>query len=122
VRPERKTQSDSLPIRTISFRHRTVDRAVNVVITNPELVKPGLDLLEFPTIIFMQSDWNVYTLQQAARRSWRFGQPQAVHVIFLGYADISACSCWLEDHGVPEYVGRHTRLWIGRAESRRRLG
>ena len=41
------------------------------MITNPELVKTDLDLLKFPTIIFMQSGWNVYTLQQAARRSGR---------------------------------------------------
>ncbi len=32
---------------------------------NPELVKTGLDLLEFPTIVFMHSGWNIYTLQQA---------------------------------------------------------
>ena len=37
-----------------------VDRGVDVVITNPELVKTGLDLLEFPTIVFMQSGFNVY--------------------------------------------------------------
>ena len=32
-----------------------VERGVEVVITNPELVKTGLDMLEFPTIVFMQS-------------------------------------------------------------------
>jgi SNF2 family DNA or RNA helicase len=54
-----------------------VDRGIDVLITNPELVKTGLDLLEFPTIVFLQSGYNVYTLQQAARRSWRIGQKQA---------------------------------------------
>ncbi len=62
-----------------------VDRNVDVVITNPELVKTGLDMLEFPTIVFMQSGYNVYTLQQASRRSWRIGQKQHVDVHFLGY-------------------------------------
>jgi SNF2 family DNA or RNA helicase len=70
-----------------------LDRGIDVLITNPELVKTGLDLLEFPTIVFAQSGYNVYTLQQAARRSWRIGQRQAVKVIFLGYADTSQVRC-----------------------------
>jgi len=36
-----------------------LDRGIDVLITNPELVKTGLDLLEFPTIVFMQSGYNV---------------------------------------------------------------
>jgi SNF2 family DNA or RNA helicase len=70
-----------------------VDKGVDVLITNPELVKTGLDLLDFPTICFMQTGWNVYTLQQAARRSWRIGQKQAVRVVFLGYAKTSQIAC-----------------------------
>lgn len=70
-----------------------VDRGIDVLITNPELVKTGLDLLEFPTIVFLQSGYNVYSLQQAARRSWRIGQTQAVKVIFLGYARTSQVTC-----------------------------
>lgn len=70
-----------------------VDRGIDVLICNPELVKTGLDLLEFPTIVFMQTGYNVYTLQQAARRSWRIGQTEAVKVIFLGYAETSQMSC-----------------------------
>ncbi|MBN0231386.1 DEAD/DEAH box helicase, partial [Pseudomonas aeruginosa] len=63
------------------------------LVTNPELVKTGLDLLEFPTIVFMQSGYNVYSLQQAARRSWRIGQKQPVRVIYLGYAGSSQMTC-----------------------------
>ncbi|WP_122339488.1 DEAD/DEAH box helicase [Pseudomonas caricapapayae] len=70
-----------------------VDRGIDVLITNPELVKTGLDLLDFPTICFMQTGWNVYTLQQAARRSWRIGQKQAVRVVFVGYAKTSQIAC-----------------------------
>ncbi|HEV2682712.1 MAG TPA: DEAD/DEAH box helicase, partial [Rhodanobacter sp.] len=70
-----------------------LDRGMEVLITNPELVKTGLDLLEFPTIVFMQSGYNVYSLQQAARRSWRIGQTQPVKVIYLGYADTSQMTC-----------------------------
>ena len=70
-----------------------LDRGIDVLITNPELVKTGLDLLEFPTIVFMQSGYNVYSLQQAARRSWRIGQKRAVRVIYLGYAATSQMTC-----------------------------
>ncbi|KXC26729.1 hypothetical protein AW888_06665 [Pseudomonas aeruginosa] len=48
-----------------------IDRGIDALITNPELVKTGLDLRDFPTIAFLQTGYNVYTLQQAARRSWR---------------------------------------------------
>lgn len=70
-----------------------VDRGIDVLITNPELVKTGLDLLDFPSIAFMQTGYNVYTLQQAARRSWRIGQRQAVKVVFFGYEDSAQQEC-----------------------------
>ena len=70
-----------------------LDRGIDVLITNPELVKTGLDLLEFPTIVFMQSGYNVYSLQQAARRSWRIGQKLSVRVMYLGYAGSSQMTC-----------------------------
>jgi hypothetical protein len=70
-----------------------VDRGIDVLICNPDLVKTGLDLLDFPTIVFMQTGYNVYTLQQAARRSWRIGQTQPVKVVFLGYQGSSQITC-----------------------------
>lgn len=70
-----------------------VERGVDVIITNPELVKTGLDLLDFPCIVFMKSGFNVYTLQQAARRSWRIGQTQPVDVYFLGYSGSAQMAC-----------------------------
>lgn len=70
-----------------------VERGVDVIITNPELVKTGLDLLDFPSIVFMQSGFNVYTLQQAARRSWRIGQKEPVDVYFFGYSGSAQMAC-----------------------------
>ena len=61
------------------------DNPCDVLICNPELVKTGLDLLEYPTIIFYQTTYNVFTLKQAARRSWRIGQDKNVKVIFMTY-------------------------------------
>jgi hypothetical protein len=57
----------------------------DVLITNPEKVKTGLDLLQYPTILFFQPTYKVYTLKQAARRSWRIGQDKEVKVYFLVY-------------------------------------
>jgi hypothetical protein len=70
-----------------------VDRGIDVLICNPELVKTGLDLLDFPTICFMQTGYSVYTVQQAARRSWRIGQKQPVRVHYLGYAESAQITC-----------------------------
>ena len=70
-----------------------LENGVQVVICNPELVKTGLDLLAFPTIYFMQTGYNVYTLMQAARRSWRIGQKEDVEVYFAGYVDTAQQIC-----------------------------
>jgi hypothetical protein len=70
-----------------------VDRGLEALICNPELVKTGLDLLDFPAIVFFQSGFNTYTLQQASRRSWRIGQKHAVEVFFLGYAETAQIDC-----------------------------
>lgn len=64
-----------------------------MLITNPERVKTGMDLLDFSTIVFLQTGYNVYTLQQAAHRSWRIGQKQAVRVLFFSYASSSQITC-----------------------------
>jgi len=70
-----------------------VDRGIDVLVTNPELVKTGLDLLEFPSIVFTNTGYNVYTLMQAARRSWRIGQREDVDVTFLGYQGSAQMAC-----------------------------
>jgi len=59
----------------------------NVMVCNPNLVKTGLDLIEFPTIIFFQTGYSIYTLRQASRRSWRIGQKNPVKVYYLAYAE-----------------------------------
>lgn len=70
-----------------------VDEGIDGLICNPEAVKTGLDLLDFATIVFMQTGYNVYTLLQAARRSWRIGQTKNVKVLFFGYQETSQINC-----------------------------
>lgn len=52
----------------------------DILITNPKLVKVGLDLLDYPTIHFYQLDYSTFDYMQASRRSWRIGQQQDVKV------------------------------------------
>ena len=70
-----------------------VERGVDVLITNPELVKTGLDLLAFPTLYFAQTGYNVYTVAQASRRSWRIGQQETVKVYYACYAGSAQVQC-----------------------------
>jgi len=65
----------------IAKRSSTTD----VLICNPELVKTGLDLIAFSTVIFYEIQYSLYTLWQAVRRVWRLGQTQAVKALFSVY-------------------------------------
>ena len=58
---------------------------IDVLVCNPSLVETGLDLLDFTTIIFYQIGYNLFTLRQASRRSWRLSQTKDVRVYFLFY-------------------------------------
>ena len=56
-----------------------------ILVVNPRLVETGLDLIEFPTIIFFQCGYSTFTLRQASRRSWRIGQMHPVEIYYLAY-------------------------------------
>lgn len=58
----------------------------DVLITNPKLVKVGLDLIMFPNIHFYQLDYSTYDYMQASRRSWRIKQTMNVKVFTYVYA------------------------------------
>ena len=89
--------STAFPDKTIKFLPSTVSpvkrkqwiakNPCDVLICNPELVKTGLTLLNFVTIIFYETTYNVFTLKQASRRSWRIGQKKDIKVIFMAYAN-----------------------------------
>jgi hypothetical protein len=72
---------------------RQVKEGVQVVICHPKLVETGLDLLDFPTIIFYESGYSLHTLRQASRRSWRIGQRRPVRVKFLCSEGTMQTSC-----------------------------
>ncbi|MGI8915728.1 MAG: hypothetical protein ACR2JY_18410, partial [Chloroflexota bacterium] len=62
-----------------------VQEGIDTLICHPRLVQTGLDLLAFPSIVWLQPDYSVYTLRQASRRSWRIGSRFPVEVSFLVY-------------------------------------
>ena len=62
-----------------------VAQGIDVLICHPRLVQTGLDLIAFPTICWFETDYSVYTMRQASRRSWRIGQTRPVKVVFMAY-------------------------------------
>ena len=62
-----------------------VKEGVDVIVCHPRLVQTGLDLIDFPTIVWFETDYSVYTMRQASRRSWRIGQRRPVKVVFMAY-------------------------------------
>ena len=73
------------PERREAWVAQRVEEGVDVVVCHPRLVQTGLDLVDFPTICWYETDYSVYTMRQASRRSWRIGQTQPVQVVFMAY-------------------------------------
>jgi hypothetical protein len=76
-----------------AWYERQLKNGLQVCICHPKLVQTGLDLLDFPTILFYETGYSTYVLRQASRRSWRIGQKHPVRVGFLSYAGTAQESC-----------------------------
>ena len=73
------------PERREAWVAQRVEEGVDVLVCHPRLVQTGLDLVDFATICWYETDYSVYTMRQASRRSWRIGQTQPVQVVFMAY-------------------------------------
>ena len=62
-----------------------VKQGIDVLICHPRLVQTGLDLIDFPTLIWYETDYSVYVMRQTSRRSWRIGQTRPVKVVSMSY-------------------------------------
>ncbi len=62
-----------------------VKQGIDVMVCHPRLVQTGLDLIDFPTLVWFETDYSVYVSRQASRRSWRIGQTLPVKVVFMSY-------------------------------------
>lgn len=64
---------------------------LDVVVSHPRLVETGLDLFDksgghnFPTLCFYETGYNLFTLRQASRRSWRIGQKDDCRIVYFFY-------------------------------------
>lgn len=73
------------------WMHYMASKGVRVFITNPRCVKTGLDFLfeykevmyNFPTIIFYQYSYDLFTMWQASRRHYRLNQILECRTIYL---------------------------------------
>lgn len=76
------------PEKREAWVEQRVNSGLQVLITNPKCVETGLDLNAFTTLIFYSMGYNLFTLRQASRRSWRINQTAPrVEVYMLYYAD-----------------------------------
>jgi hypothetical protein len=97
IQPEWKTMLEAAGLKAAILRaapnkreewvEKQVKAGVDVIITHPRKVETGIDLLDFPTIVWMAIDYSVYTVLQASRRSWRIGQTEPVKVYFFAYEE-----------------------------------
>ena len=62
-----------------------VKQGIDVLICHPRLVQTGLDLIDFQTVCWYETDYSVYVMRQASRRSWRIGLTRPVKVVFMSY-------------------------------------
>ena len=76
------------PEKREAWVEKRVQNGLQVLITNPRCVETGLDLNAFTTLIFYSLGYNLFTLRQASRRSWRINQTAPrIEVYLLYYAD-----------------------------------
>ena len=73
------------PERREAWVAQRVEEGVDVLVCHPRLVQTGLDLVAFQTLVWYETDYSVYTMRQASRRSWRIGQTEPVQVVFMAY-------------------------------------
>ncbi len=64
---------------------KQVKGGVQVLITNPSLVETGLDLNDFTTLYFYNIAYNLFTLRQSSRRSWRINQKAPKIEVYFSY-------------------------------------
>lgn len=69
------------------FIREEIKKGTEILITNPELVKTGYNLIDFSTIKYIQSGYQVYTNRQADRRIYRLTQTKECRIYYYYYKD-----------------------------------
>jgi superfamily II DNA or RNA helicase len=73
------------PNRREEWVENQVSNGIQVLITNPSLVETGLDLNDFTTLYYYNIAYNLFTLRQSSRRSWRINQKAPRIEVYFTY-------------------------------------
>ncbi len=73
------------PNRREEWVEKQVQNGIQVLITNPSLVETGLDLNDFTTLYYYNIAYNLFTLRQSSRRSWRINQKAPKVEVYFSY-------------------------------------
>lgn len=60
-------------------------KGVKVLIANMRLVEVGLNIINYPTIVFYQMNYDINTVRQSSRRAWRIGQTKECRIYYMVY-------------------------------------
>ena len=82
------------PERRMKWITDRVKQGLDTLFCNPKLVSTGLDLLDFPTIAWMEAEPSPYIVRQGSRRSWRIKQTLPIHVHYFLYKGSSQEHAW----------------------------
>lgn len=63
------------------------DNGFMVIVTNPKCIETGLDIYGYPNIYIYESGYDIKTLRQVERRSWRIGQTKDCKVFYSYYTN-----------------------------------
>jgi predicted RNA-binding Zn-ribbon protein involved in translation (DUF1610 family) len=69
----------------VRFIRDAILNGADAIITNPQLVKEGIDLVMFKAISWYGTTFDANLAQQANRRIYRIGQDKETHIYYLGY-------------------------------------
>jgi len=89
----RVLDADKVPTRSRSAWIARNAPGVDVIISHPQPVRTGLTLFDamgghnFPSLCFYETGYDLFTLRQASRRSWRIGQRHPCRVYYLYYRE-----------------------------------
>lgn len=73
------------PTKREEWVDKKLKSGLQILITNPTLVETGLDLNAFTTLIYASIGYNLFTLRQSSRRSWRINQTAPRIEVYLLY-------------------------------------
>lgn len=83
--------SSPVAVEREAWMHQRAQAGTRVFITNPKCVETGIDLIfyingikyNYPTLIFYQLGYNLFTIWQASRRAYRLIQTEACKTYYL---------------------------------------